>query len=84
LLGAHPRLTERRKRHIFNKAETMIEFVLIAHIWTGMLSKYESQSTVVVYGFKSAAECNAAGTKVQGMGNNGVRSAAFVCVQQTK
>ena len=23
----------------------MFEFILIAHIWTGILSKYESQST---------------------------------------
>ena len=62
----------------------MIEFVLIAHIWTGILSKYESQSTVVVDGFKNVAECKAAGEQVKAMGNNGVRAGAFVCVQRTK
>lgn len=61
----------------------MIEFVLIIHIWTGMLSKYESQSMAVVEGFKTVAECKAAGEQAKTLATN-VRDGKYVCVQRTR
>ena len=61
----------------------MIEFILIVHIWTGMLSKYESQSMVTVEGFKTLAECSKAGEQAVKLATN-VRDGKFVCVQRTK
>jgi hypothetical protein len=61
----------------------MIEFVLIVHIWTGMLSKYESQSMAVVEGFKTLAECQKAGEEAKKLATN-VRDGKYVCVQRTR
>ncbi len=58
----------------------MIEFVLIVHIWTGMLSKYESQSSVVIHGFQKEAECRTAGEQAKHKFSTGVRSADYVCI----
>lgn len=62
----------------------MIEFVLVLHIWTGMLSKFESQSSVVVDSFRNATECSIAGEVAKRKFSTGVRNADYVCLQRTK
>ncbi len=58
-------------------------YVLFVAMWINMLGKYESNALHSVPGFKTMAECEAAGKKIGEMAGAS-RTVATACLGQTK
>lgn len=61
-----------------------MEFILILFMSIGMLSEKDSMALTSIYGFKTQAECEAAGRAAVTTFEKGTKDGKFVCVRQTK
>lgn len=59
-------------------------YVLILYVYAGMLAKGDSVTMQAVYGFKSQAECVAAGKAADPLVQGSTKVLRYVCVQQTR
>lgn len=62
----------------------MITFILVVFFHVGPMGDGNSNATTNIAGFKTVAECQAAGVEVSSMTKGTVKKTEFVCVKQTQ
>lgn len=62
----------------------MQTFILLVFFHVGAMGDGNSNTTMVVPGFTSKAECQTAGREAESLVNGTVKVAKYICVAQTK